>query len=68
MAPCSVLKHRDALFPARYGALGFVALPNVWISKSCSSVFAGDGLILIYTMVSNALDWFSNLPAIDLRI
>lgn len=24
-------KHRDALFRRRYGALGFVAMPNVWI-------------------------------------
>jgi cellulose synthase/poly-beta-1,6-N-acetylglucosamine synthase-like glycosyltransferase/peptidoglycan/xylan/chitin deacetylase (PgdA/CDA1 family)/spore germination protein YaaH len=24
-------KHRDALFRRRYGALGFVALPNVWV-------------------------------------
>jgi cellulose synthase/poly-beta-1,6-N-acetylglucosamine synthase-like glycosyltransferase len=24
-------KHRDALFRPRYGALGFIAMPNVWI-------------------------------------
>ena len=26
-----MFKHRDALFRPRYGALGFVAMPNVWI-------------------------------------
>jgi hypothetical protein len=37
-------KHRDALLRPRYGALGFVAMPNVWnLSDPVSADLAGEG-------------------------
>ena len=33
-------KHRDALFRPRYGALGFVAMPNVWIFQILFSLIS----------------------------
>ena len=42
-------KHRDALFVPRYGTLGFVALPSIWIFQvllSCLSPFAEICMIL----------------------
>jgi len=51
-------KHRDALFRPRYGALGFVALPNVWIFQILFPLISPVmDLILVYTLISNALDW-----------
>ena len=50
-------KHRDALFRPRYGALGFVALPNVWIFQIIFPLISPVmDLILVYTLISNALD------------
>ena len=50
-------KHRDALFRPRYGALGFVALPNVWIFQIIFPLISPVmDLILLYTLISNALD------------
>jgi cellulose synthase/poly-beta-1,6-N-acetylglucosamine synthase-like glycosyltransferase len=53
-----VWKHRDVLFRPRYGALGFVALPNVWIFQILFPLISPVmDLILVYTLLSNALDW-----------
>jgi cellulose synthase/poly-beta-1,6-N-acetylglucosamine synthase-like glycosyltransferase/peptidoglycan/xylan/chitin deacetylase (PgdA/CDA1 family)/spore germination protein YaaH len=50
-------KHRDVLFRPRYGALGFVALPNVWIFQVLFPLISPVmDLILVYTLISNLLD------------
>ncbi len=50
-------KHRDALFRPRYGALGFVALPNVWIFQILFPLISPVmDLILVYTLLSSLLD------------
>ena len=50
-------KHRDTLFRPRYGALGFVAMPNVWIFQILFPLVSPVmDLILVYTLISNALD------------
>jgi cellulose synthase/poly-beta-1,6-N-acetylglucosamine synthase-like glycosyltransferase/peptidoglycan/xylan/chitin deacetylase (PgdA/CDA1 family) len=50
-------KHRDALFRSRYGALGFVAMPNVWIFQILFSLISPVmDLMLIYVLVANAID------------
>src|SRR5712691_9783357 len=50
-------KHRDALFRPRYGALGFVAMPNVWIFQILFPLISPImDLMLVYTLISNALD------------
>ena len=51
-------KHRDALFRPRYGALGFVAMPNVWIFQIIFPLISPImDLMLVYTFLSNGLDW-----------
>lgn len=53
-----VWKHRDTLFRPRYGAIGFVAMPNVWIFQILFPLISPVmDLILVYTLLSNALDW-----------
>ena len=50
-------KHRDALFRPRYGALGFVAMPNVWIFQILFPLISPVmDLMLIYVLVANAVD------------
>ena len=50
-------KHRDALFRPRYGALGFVAMPNVWIFQILFPLISPVmDLMLVYTLVSIGLD------------
>src|SRR5207247_8816538 len=50
-------KHRDVLFRPRYGALGFVALPNVWIFQILFPLISPVmDLILVYTLLPNAHD------------
>jgi cellulose synthase/poly-beta-1,6-N-acetylglucosamine synthase-like glycosyltransferase/peptidoglycan/xylan/chitin deacetylase (PgdA/CDA1 family)/spore germination protein YaaH len=50
-------KHRDALFRPRYGALGFVSMPNVWIFQILFPLISPVmDLILIYTLISALLD------------
>src|SRR5258706_4998209 len=52
-----VWKHRDVLFRPRYGALGFVALPNVWIFQILFPLISPVmDLILVYTLLSSLLD------------
>jgi peptidoglycan-N-acetylglucosamine deacetylase len=50
-------KHRDALFRFRYGALGFVAMPNVWIFQILFPLISPVmDLMLLYVLVSDAID------------
>jgi cellulose synthase/poly-beta-1,6-N-acetylglucosamine synthase-like glycosyltransferase/peptidoglycan/xylan/chitin deacetylase (PgdA/CDA1 family) len=50
-------KHRDALFRPRYGALGFVAMPNVWIFQILFALISPVmDLMLVYVLVASALD------------
>jgi cellulose synthase/poly-beta-1,6-N-acetylglucosamine synthase-like glycosyltransferase/peptidoglycan/xylan/chitin deacetylase (PgdA/CDA1 family)/spore germination protein YaaH len=50
-------KHFDALFRPRYGALGFVAMPNVWIFQILFPLVSPVmDLMLIYTLVFSAID------------
>jgi len=51
-------KHFDALFRPRYGALGFVALPNVWIFQILFPLISPVmDLMLVYTLLVAGLDW-----------
>jgi cellulose synthase/poly-beta-1,6-N-acetylglucosamine synthase-like glycosyltransferase/peptidoglycan/xylan/chitin deacetylase (PgdA/CDA1 family)/spore germination protein YaaH len=51
-------KHIDALFRPRYGALGFIALPNVWIFQILFPLISPVmDLMLGYTLLISALDW-----------
>jgi len=51
-------KHADALFRPRYGALGFVAMPNVWIFQIIFPLVSPVmDLMLLYTLFSAGLDW-----------
>lgn len=50
-------KHRDALFRPRYGALGFVALPNVWVFQILFPLISPlMDLLFIWTFVSSLLE------------
>jgi cellulose synthase/poly-beta-1,6-N-acetylglucosamine synthase-like glycosyltransferase/peptidoglycan/xylan/chitin deacetylase (PgdA/CDA1 family)/spore germination protein YaaH len=50
-------KHGDALFRPRYGALGFVAMPNVWVFQILFPLISPImDLMLVYTLISSALD------------
>ena len=51
-------KHGDALFRPHYGALGFVAMPNVWIFQIIFPLISPVmDLMLVYTLLSAGLDW-----------
>ena len=51
-------KHVDALFRPRYGALGFIALPNVWIFQILFPLVSPVmDLMLCYTLLVSGLDW-----------
>jgi len=51
-------KHRDALFRPRYGALGFVSMPNVWIFQVLFPLISPImDLMLFYSLFSATLDW-----------
>ena len=51
-------KHIDALFRPRYGTLGFIALPNVWIFQILFPLISPVmDLLLCYTLISAGLDW-----------
>lgn len=46
-------KHRDALFRPRYGALGFIALPNVWIFQLLFAAISPIAdLMFVWSLVS----------------
>jgi cellulose synthase/poly-beta-1,6-N-acetylglucosamine synthase-like glycosyltransferase len=49
--------HRDVLFRPRFGALGFVAMPNVWIFQILFPLISPImDLMLAYTLISSGLD------------
>jgi cellulose synthase/poly-beta-1,6-N-acetylglucosamine synthase-like glycosyltransferase/peptidoglycan/xylan/chitin deacetylase (PgdA/CDA1 family)/spore germination protein YaaH len=51
-------KHADALFKPRYGALGFVAMPNVWVFQIIFPLVSPVmDLMLVYTLLAAATDW-----------
>lgn len=50
-------KHRDVLFRPRYRALGFIAMPNVWIFQILFPLFSPlMDLLLVYTLVAAWLE------------
>lgn len=50
-------KHRDALFRPRYGALGFIAMPNVWIFQILFPLISPVmDLMLLYTLFAVGFD------------
>ncbi|MFN2530751.1 MAG: glycosyltransferase [Pyrinomonadaceae bacterium] len=50
-------KHLDALFRPRYGTLGFIAMPNVWIFQILFPLISPVmDLMLVYTFISAGLD------------
>lgn len=50
-------KHRDALFRPKYGALGFIAMPNVWIFQIIfASISPVIDLMLIWAIVAAVLE------------
>ncbi|HEV2836676.1 MAG TPA: glycosyltransferase [Pyrinomonadaceae bacterium] len=50
-------KHSDALFRPRYGALGFIAMPNVWIFQILFPLISPVmDLMLLYTLISVGVD------------
>jgi len=52
-------KHRDALLRPKYGTLGFVAMPNVWIFQIIFPLISPVmDLLLIYTCISALIDRF----------
>jgi cellulose synthase/poly-beta-1,6-N-acetylglucosamine synthase-like glycosyltransferase/peptidoglycan/xylan/chitin deacetylase (PgdA/CDA1 family)/spore germination protein YaaH len=50
-------KHKDALFRRRYGALGFIGMPNVWIFQVLFPLISPlMDLMLVWTLISAALE------------
>jgi cellulose synthase/poly-beta-1,6-N-acetylglucosamine synthase-like glycosyltransferase/peptidoglycan/xylan/chitin deacetylase (PgdA/CDA1 family)/spore germination protein YaaH len=50
-------KHHDALFRPRYGTLGFIGMPNVWIFQILFPLISPVmDLMLLYTLISIGLD------------
>ncbi|MEP7342822.1 MAG: glycosyltransferase [Acidobacteriota bacterium] len=50
-------KHRDALFNPKYGALGFIAMPNVWIFQILFPLISPVmDLTFIWSLISAALE------------
>ena len=50
-------KHQDALFRPRFGTLGFIAMPNVWIFQIFFPLISPVmDLILLYTLISSGID------------
>jgi peptidoglycan-N-acetylglucosamine deacetylase len=64
-------KHRDALFKKRYGALGFIAMPDVWIFQVLFSLISpAMDLIFIWALSSAAFSLLGPIagdPAAELR-
>jgi cellulose synthase/poly-beta-1,6-N-acetylglucosamine synthase-like glycosyltransferase len=54
-------KHRDATFRPRYGALGMIALPQVWLFQIVFSVVSPlIDLVLVWQIVSTFLDYLQH--------
>ncbi|HKP81826.1 MAG TPA: glycosyltransferase, partial [Pyrinomonadaceae bacterium] len=50
-------KHQDALFRRRFGTLGFIAMPNVWIFQIIFALISPVmDLMLLYVLISSAFD------------
>lgn len=50
-------KHRNALFNPRYGALGFIAMPNVWIFQVLFPLISPVmDLMFVWTLISAVLE------------
>ena len=51
-------KHRDAMFRARYGSLGWVALPNVWLFQLLLPAISPlADLMFVWSLVSVWMTW-----------
>jgi peptidoglycan-N-acetylglucosamine deacetylase len=54
-------KHKDVLLRPRYGALGFIAMPNVWIFQIFFPLISPlMDLMLVWTLISAALERLEN--------
>ncbi|MFC5526212.1 glycosyltransferase [Rhodanobacter ginsengisoli] len=54
-------KHRDATFRPRYGALGMIALPQVWLFQILFSVVSPlVDLVLVWQIVATGLDYLQH--------
>ena len=54
-------KHSDALFRRRFGTLGFIAMPNVWIFQILFPLISPImDLMLLYSLVLAGLDWWQH--------
>jgi peptidoglycan-N-acetylglucosamine deacetylase len=50
-------KHKDALFRPRYGTLGFIAMPNVWIFQIIFPLITPImDLMVVWTIIHNVLE------------
>ncbi|MDW2981571.1 glycosyltransferase [Rhodanobacter sp. KK11] len=59
-------KHRDATFNPRYGALGTVALPQVWLFQILFSVVSPlVDLVLVWQIVSTGMDYLQHRAQFD---
>ena len=59
-------KHRDATFRPRYGALGMIALPQVWLFQILFSVVSPlVDLVLVWQLVSTGLDYLQHRGQFD---
>lgn len=54
-------KHRDATFRPRYGALGMIALPQVWLFQILFSVVSPlVDLVLVWQLIATGLDYLQH--------
>ena len=59
-------KHRDATFNPRHGALGMVALPQVWLFQILFSVVSPlVDLVLVWQIVATSLDYLQHRGQFD---
>lgn len=59
-------KHRDATFNPRHGALGMVALPQVWLFQILFSVVSPlVDLVLVWQIIATALDYLQHRGQFD---
>ncbi|CAM0998632.1 Polysaccharide deacetylase [Rhodanobacter sp. Root179] len=59
-------KHRDATFNPRYGSLGTIALPQVWLFQILFSVVSPlVDLVLVWQIISTSLDYLQHRGQFD---
>ncbi|WP_426699707.1 glycosyltransferase [Rhodanobacter sp. Col0626] len=59
-------KHRDATFNPRYGALGTIALPQVWLFQILFSVVSPlVDLVLVWQIIATGLDYLQHRGQFD---